>query len=114
MKKALSVIMATLLAATSIGATAFAFLCGLLYLKYHNIFELAIIDNTKKVLELAIKNGGTTIRSYTSSEGVHGRFQQHLNVHNKENQPCPKCGEKIVKIRVGGRGTCYCVNCQKK
>ena len=80
-----------------------------------NDIELqSIIYNTKKVLELAIKDGGTTIRSYTSSEGVHGRFQQHLNVHNKENQPGPKCGEKIVKIRVGGRGTCYCVNCQKK
>ena len=73
-----------------------------------------IIDNTKKVLDLAIEEGGTTIRSYTSSEGVHGRFQQYLNVHNKEGMPCPICKEKIVKIRVGGRGTCYCVNCQKK
>lgn len=79
-----------------------------------NLNELqAIIDNTKSVLNEAIKAGGTTIRSYTSSEGVHGRFQQSLNVHNKEKQPCPVCGTTIIKIRVGGRGTCYCEKCQK-
>ncbi len=73
----------------------------------------SIIDNTKKVLDLAIKDGGTTIRSYTSSEGVHGRFQQNLKVHNKENTPCSVCHTNIIKIRIGGRGTCYCENCQK-
>ena len=72
-----------------------------------------IIKNTREVLALAIKDGGTTIRTYTSSEGVHGRFQQNLKVHNKENTPCPICKQNIIKIRVGGRGTCYCANCQK-
>ena len=71
----------------------------------------SIIDNTKNVLEKAIKLGGTTIRSYESSEGVHGRFQNELLVHNKEI--CPKCNKKITKIRIGGRGTYYCENCQK-
>ena len=70
-----------------------------------------IIDNTKKVLEHAIKLGGTTIRSYESSEGVHGLFQNELLVHNKEI--CPKCKSKIEKIRVGGRGTYYCPKCQR-
>jgi len=70
-----------------------------------------IIDNTKIVLERAIKLGGTTIKSYTSSEGVHGRFQNELLVHTKEI--CPECNNKITKIRVGGRGTYYCENCQK-
>lgn len=78
-----------------------------------NIELQNLIDNTKKVLESAIKDGGTTIRSYTSSEGVHGRFQQHLLVHNKENTECPVCKSIIKKIRVGGRGTCYCEVCQK-
>ena len=73
----------------------------------------SIIYNTKIVLDEAIKAGGTTIRTYTSSEGVHGRFQQSLNVHNKENEACPICGNTIIKIRVGGRGTCYCEKCQK-
>ena len=65
------------------------------------------------ILEKAILNGGTTIRSYESSEGVHGKFQQNLLVHNRENENCPNCKNKIIKIKVGGRGTYYCPNCQK-
>jgi len=72
-----------------------------------------IIKYTKEVLEKAIKSGGTTIRSYESGEGVHGRFQQELLVHNKANEECPNCKTKIVKIVVGGRGTYYCSECQK-
>ncbi len=71
-----------------------------------------IINNTKVTLEKAIEAGGTTIRSYTSSEGVHGRFQHSLLVHNHEGEKCPVCSNEIIKIRVGGRGTCYCPNCQ--
>ncbi len=72
----------------------------------------AIIDNSKIVLEKAIELGGTTIKSYESSEGVHGRFQNELLVHTKKN--CPNCNSDILKIRVGGRGTYYCPCCQKK
>lgn len=71
-----------------------------------------IIINTKVTLEKAIQLGGTTIRSYTSSEGVHGRFQNELLIHTKEI--CPVCGTKVVKIQIGGRGTYYCPKCQKK
>lgn len=70
-----------------------------------------IICYTRKVLEHAIELGGTTIRSYESSKGVHGLFQNELLVHNQNI--CPSCKAKISKIRVGGRGTYYCPNCQK-
>ena len=72
-----------------------------------------IIINTKKVLNEAIKDGGTTIKSYESSEGVHGRFQQNLLVHNRENEKCKKCSSIIIKTRIGGRSTYYCPTCQK-
>lgn len=71
-----------------------------------------IIKYTKETLEKAIEYGGTTIKSYTSSEGVHGRFQNHLLVHTKET--CPNCHKKITKTKIGGRGTYYCENCQKE
>ena len=71
-----------------------------------------IIKHTKEVLLKAIAKGGTTIRSYESSKGVHGRFQQDLLVHNHEGDKCLKCGEDIVKIKVNGRGTYYCPGCQ--
>lgn len=72
-----------------------------------------IIDNTKLVLEKAIEKGGTTIRSYTSLNGIHGLFQQELYVHSKDGQKCLICGSDILKIKVGGRGTYYCPKCQK-
>ena len=73
-----------------------------------------IIKNTTKVLDKAIEEGGTTIRSYTSEEGVTGLFQNNLNVHQREGQECYICKTKILKIRVGGRGTYYCPKCQKE
>lgn len=72
-----------------------------------------IIKYTRKVLEEAIQMGGTTIRSYTSSEGVHGRFQQNLKVHNNKGKKCENCNTLIDKITVNGRGTFYCPKCQK-
>lgn len=71
-----------------------------------------IIKYTKEVLESAIKLGGTTIRSYESSEGVHGKFQNNLYVHNHEKDKCPNCNTIIIKTKINGRGTYYCPNCQ--
>ena len=74
----------------------------------------AIIKNTVITLDKAIKEGGTTIHSFTSEEGVTGLFQNHLYVHTKEGNPCPRCGTKIIKTKVNGRGTYYCPECQKQ
>ena len=73
-----------------------------------------IINNTRIILEKAIESGGTTIHTYTSVDGITGRFQQELMVHNKKLQPCPICKNEILKIVVNGRGTYYCPRCQKK
>jgi len=71
-----------------------------------------IIKYTRLILSKAIKAGGTTIRSYTSSLGVTGKFQLSLNCHTMKK--CKKCKSNIKKIRVGGRGTYYCPKCQKE
>ncbi len=72
-----------------------------------------IITATNEIIKEAISMGGTTIKSYTSSLGVTGRFQQKLMVHKKENDPCLKCHQPIKKIKINGRSTYYCENCQK-
>lgn len=71
-----------------------------------------IIEATRKILGDAIEMGGTTIRSYESEKGVHGRFQQNLLVHTLT--VCSKCGGAVEKIVVGGRGTYFCKSCQKR
>ncbi|MDH6366444.1 MULTISPECIES: DNA-formamidopyrimidine glycosylase [unclassified Breznakia] len=73
-----------------------------------------ILENTRIILQGAIKAGGTTIRSYTSSLGVDGKFQLQLKVHMKKGEACPICGNPIDKIVVGGRGTYVCRTCQKR
>lgn len=73
-----------------------------------------IVFHTKRILRGAMKSGGTTIRSYTSSLGVTGLFQLQLKVHSRKDQPCPVCGSPIKKIEVGKRGTYLCPKCQRR
>lgn len=73
-----------------------------------------IIESSQKILTEAIKKGGTTIKSYTSSLGVTGNYQNYLKVHKKENEKCLRCQKaNITKIKISGRSTYYCPNCQK-
>jgi formamidopyrimidine-DNA glycosylase len=73
-----------------------------------------IVTACREVIAKAIDLGGTTVRSYTASLGVHGRFQNELMVHTKEGEPCPVCQTTIEKTKVGGRGTYHCPTCQNK
>ena len=72
-----------------------------------------IKNSARKIILEAISMGGTTIRSYTSSLGVTGRFQQNLKVHQREGETCEVCHTPIEKIKIGGRSTYYCGKCQK-
>lgn len=73
-----------------------------------------IVKSAEEIIKEAIKMGGTTIRSYTSSLGVTGKFQQNLKVHKREKEKCLVCGTAIENIKVGGRSTYFCPNCQKE
>ena len=70
-------------------------------------------EHIKTVLEAAIRQGGTTIRSYTSSLNVHGRFQVALNAYGQFGKPCANCGSILKKTKVSGRTSVYCERCQK-
>lgn len=48
----------------------------------------------------AVKQGGTTIRSYVNGQGEMGMFQQELFVYGQENEACKKCGNPITKMKV--------------
>ena len=71
---------------------------------------LKIIKNSKDILQEAIRLGGTTIRSYTSSLGVEGSYQTKLLVHMQDK--CKVCGNKITREKINGRSTYYCKTCQ--
>ena len=39
-------------------------------------------------------------------------FREQMAVHGKYGQPCPRCGEKIQRIRYADNETNYCARCQ--
>lgn len=39
-------------------------------------------------------------------------FRKDMAVHGRFGQPCPRCGEKIQRIRYADNETNYCVRCQ--
>ena len=66
----------------------------------------------RAVLLLSIEKGGSTDRNYVNAEGKPGSYLTFAKVFRKNGQPCPRCGTIIEKIRVAGRGTHVCPNCQ--
>jgi formamidopyrimidine-DNA glycosylase len=39
-------------------------------------------------------------------------FRREMAVHGRYGQPCPRCGEKILRIRYADNETNYCARCQ--
>ncbi|MDD4706326.1 MAG: DNA-formamidopyrimidine glycosylase [Bacilli bacterium] len=72
-----------------------------------------IVNSAIKILNLAILNKGTTIRSYMGALNVTGNYQKYLKVHMKSGKKCSKCHNDIIKVKINGRSTYYCENCQK-
>lgn len=72
-----------------------------------------ILKNSQEVLATAIKNKGSTIKSYHPSENESGNYQNSLLAYGKKDTKCPRCGHYFVKSKINGRGTTYCPYCQK-
>ena len=73
-----------------------------------------IIINSKRILKEAIAQGGSTIKSYHPGKDIDGNFQTKLLAYGRSGQKCVVCHRFMRFIKVNGRGTTYCPNCQKK
>ena len=74
-----------------------------------------IIFYSKKILQRAIKRGGTTISNFHSIKGNQGSYQNEFRAYNRNNQKCKNelCKGLIIKINISNRSTYLCYNCQK-
>ena len=72
-----------------------------------------ILNAAIEVMSFSINKGGSTDRNYLNAKGEKGNYLTFANVFRKEGKPCPRCGHVIEKIRVAGRGTHICSNCQQ-
>lgn len=76
--------------------------------------ELAKIKKCiEEVIGASLKYGGSSENQYVKVSGEKGTMQEHFKVYRKLKQPCSKCGGKIKRVPIGGRGLFYCPTCQK-
>jgi formamidopyrimidine-DNA glycosylase len=66
-----------------------------------------------KVLEHAIRLGGSSVSDYVDADGVRGFFQLEHCVYQRTELPCRLCKTPIRRIVMAGRGTHYCPRCQR-
>lgn len=65
------------------------------------------------VLREAIELRGTSISDYIDVSGKKGQMQNKHRVYQKTGEPCPRCSAAVQRIKVAGRGTHFCPNCQR-
>lgn len=68
---------------------------------------------SQKIIAKAIKHRGTTFNDYVDAHGNVGSFVSFLKVYGRVGKKCSRCGGELRKIKMSGRGTHYCLNCQK-
>ena len=71
-----------------------------------------LVSCIKKVLQKAIKAGGTTLKDFRSPDAKIGYFQQQLLVYGRGNESCTVCSSLIKQVVIGQRSSFYCQNCQ--
>ena len=79
-------------------------------------FEIKkIIKITKKILTFSIKSGGSSIKDFSSIDGIKGFFQEKFNVYGKSGSICSNtdCNKKIIRLVISNRASFYCSDCQK-
>ncbi|HSG51051.1 MAG TPA: zinc finger domain-containing protein, partial [Rheinheimera sp.] len=78
-----------------------------------SIEEIArLVPVVKDTLAAAIKQGGTTLKDFSQTDGKPGYFAQQLLVYGRGGQPCFTCATPLQEIRLGQRSTVFCTRCQ--
>src|SRR4051794_1223064 len=76
--------------------------------------ELALLHKgLKRVLQEAIRLGGSSISDYVDADGEEGFFQLKHRVYGREGKPCLVCKTPIKRVVIAGRSSHYCPHCQK-
>ncbi len=68
----------------------------------------AIVD----VLQQSIAAGGTTFSNFLNVVGINGNYGQFAWVYRRRGQPCRICGTTIERVKLAGRSTHFCPQCQ--
>ncbi len=65
-----------------------------------------------QVLEASIDAGGTTFSNFLNVQGINGNYGGTAWVYNRKGEPCRVCETAIARIKLSGRSTHFCPQCQ--
>ncbi len=102
----------------NIYADEILFAAGLMYDRVSeslSTIEIRRLHRTiPEILTEAVKQGGTTLADemFVNLDGEPGSYQDQLQVHTREGQPCYQCRTPVSKVVFHQRATYFCVKCQ--
>lgn len=70
-------------------------------------------DGIRLILTAATAAQGTTFSNYVNSNGEAGAYTKKLKVYGRYGKKCLKCGREVRRLKIGGRTSSYCPECQK-
>lgn len=71
-----------------------------------------LVVEVRRVLAMAIKKGGSTLKDFSRSDGEPGSFQLEYRVYDRAGLPCRVCATPIRRLIQGQRSTFFCPRCQ--
>ena len=69
-----------------------------------------LFDATRRTLELWISRLGAEAQEKFPEKVT--AFRKDMAVHGRYGLPCPRCGDKVLRIRYADKETNYCARCQ--
>lgn len=80
-------------------------------LKDSNWFRLA--EKIPEIILWGINANEMTTEEYLAGKGRDYRNISGLRAYGHTGKPCGVCGRIMEKVTIGGRTSCYCLNCQR-
>lgn len=75
----------------------------------------ALASSARAVLRQAVKSRGSSLRDlrYRDLDGSIGSYQRRHAVYDRAGDPCPRCGHRIERLKIGARSAYCCSDCQR-
>ncbi len=73
----------------------------------------ALARAVRRVLERAIRRGGSSIDDFVRPDGSDGSYQLERRVYARTGEPCRRCKTPIRRVVIGQRSAHFCPECQR-
>ena len=74
----------------------------------------SLYSSLKFVLNRSIKLGGSTMRDWFRPDNSKGGYFEKRFVYDREGESCFNCKDKIIRKKIAGRSSYFCLKCQPR